>query len=58
MSSCDTSGLPSKPALEPRPSRPGRSVFPETPNRTAHTLTDLARDPSGVLLQNHQPIEQ
>ena len=33
----------------------GLSVFPETPDRTAYTLTDLARYSSGVLLQIYRP---
>jgi len=33
----------------------GLSVFPETPDRTAYTLTDLVRYSSGVLLQTYRP---
>ena len=33
----------------------GLSVFPETPNRMAFTLTDLTRYESGVLLQVYRP---
>ena len=34
----------------------GLSVFPETPNRMAFTLTDLTRYESGVLLQVYRPV--
>ncbi len=34
----------------------GLSVFPETPDRTAYTLTDLVRYSSGALLQIYRPV--
>ncbi len=36
--------------------RDERCEFPETPDRTAYTLTDLVRYSSGALLQIYRPV--